>query len=111
MGGEISPSRAAVYDRAMAARGRPKKVVEAAHPHGVWIRVPPLIGLGERLNELHEAARAIGEQATTGRTYHAGDHLRFGFKSVVHATVFRGAATVICADLVEPGEPPKRPDR
>jgi hypothetical protein len=37
--------------------------------------------------------------------------VRFGFSAVEHATIFRGAAVVICADLVEPGEPPNRSDR
>jgi hypothetical protein len=91
-----------------AGRGKPKALVEMDHPHAVWIRVPPQQGLGQKLNALHDAASAIGEHARTARTHHTGDFVRFGFKAGEHATVFRGAATVICAELVEAGEPPTR---
>jgi hypothetical protein len=93
-------------------KGSPSKAeTEAAHPHAVWIRVPAH-ALSQRLNALHDAARAIGPHARTGRTHHSGDHLRFGFTTPEHAATFRARALAICGELVEPGAPPEMsPDR
>ena len=89
-------------------KGRPSKAAtETAHPHAVWIRVQA-VGLSQMLNALHNAARAIGEHARTGRTHHSGDRIRFGFKTPDHAAVFRARALEICGELVEP---PARSDR
>src|SRR5437868_12353322 len=88
-------------------KGRPSKAtIEAAHRHAVWIRVPAMPGLGENLNRLHDAAKATGTYATTGRMQGTTDWVRFGFTTAKDAKLFRTRAMEIVDHLVEPGEPP-----
>jgi hypothetical protein len=95
----------------MRYKGRPsKKSAEALHPHEVWIKAPPS-GFGEMLTSLRDLASVVGAHAVTLRLHHTGERVRFGFKAVEHATIFRGAATVICPDLIEPSPPRERSDR
>ena len=88
-------------------KGRPSKTtIEANHRYAVWIRVPAMPGLGENLNRLHDAAKATGTYATTGRVQDTTDLVRFGFTAAKHAKLFRVRALEIVDHLVEPGEPP-----
>ena len=94
-------------------KGRPSKAtkIEAAHPHAIWVRVPPL-GMTQRLSALDCAAAAIGRHATTVHIHHTADcWVRFGFRAEAHAALFRASAADIAGGLVEPGEPPQASDR
>jgi hypothetical protein len=95
----------------MRHKGRPSEARrKAAHPHAVWIKAPSS-GFGELLKSLRDLASAIGAHAVTLRLHHDGERVRFRFEATEHATEFRSAATVICPDLIEAGEPPERSDR
>jgi hypothetical protein len=82
-----------------------KGAIEATHPHAVWIRIPPIIGLARRLNYLHDVAISIGSYATVSRAQGKTDFVRFGFARKQYAALFRARAVEIAGIVVEHGEP------
>jgi hypothetical protein len=85
-----------------------KAAIEARYPYAVWIRVPPLWGLGIRLERLQSAAAPIGAHAVTDHYSARVDRVRVGFRKSAHAAEFRHGALEVCSVLVEPEEPPSQ---
>jgi hypothetical protein len=81
------------------------QVAQAWHPYAVFIRVPPVPGIGERLRQLHDAASATGPFTATSGSVRMVDFIRYGFTSEEHAELFRSRARAMVGDFVEHEDP------